>query len=276
MLTNKKQGWPLPPLFFRMLQFTRMSHTNNPIVIANWKMNPGTLTEAKTIAKATAAIVKKYPKVSVVVAAPHLYITELKKVVGKNPLHVGAQNCHFDVRGAYTGEHSATQLRDIGCSYVIIGHSERRKQGETDELIAKKVQAAITAKLYPVICVGEEARDTQGNFYTLIEKQIKVALAGLPKSRLKDVIIAYEPIWAIGTGATATASDVEEMQMFIKKILTKHFDRNVAKQVRVVYGGSVNAENAADLYIKGGVSGFLVGGASLKPVDFAKIVASVK
>ena len=187
---------------------------------------------------------------------------------------VGAQNCHVDVKGAYTGEHEATQLRDVGVDYVIIGHSERRKQGENNELIAKKVLAATVAKLHPVLCVGEEKRDSQGNFLSFIETQVTTALATLPKSRLKDVIIAYEPIWAIGTGATATVADVEEMQMFIKKVLTKTFDRTTARSVKIVYGGSVNADNARELFTGSGVDGFLVGGASLKQVDFAKIVSA--
>lgn len=239
-------------------------------------MNPVSMTEAKTLAKATVAIAKKNTGTTVVVAPPYLYITEVGKITGKGPLQLGAQNCHFDVKGAYTGEQSAAQLRDAHVSFVIIGHSERRKQGETNELVAKKVLAATVAKINPIICVGEDTRDAQGNFLSLIETQVTTALASLPKSRLKDVVIAYEPIWAIGTGKTATALDVEEMQMFIKKVLTKMYDRSIARGVRVVYGGSVNAENARELFTGGGVDGFLVGGASLKPVDFGKIVSATK
>lgn len=253
-----------------------MSHTKHPLVIANWKMNPATLVEAKTIAKATVAIAKKNTNATVVACVPHLYVLEVQKIAHKSPLHVGAQNCHVDVKGAYTGEHAAVQLKDAGANYVILGHSERRKLGEGNELIAKKVLAATVAKLHPILCVGEETRDTQGNFLTMIEAQVVSALSALPKSRLKDVIIAYEPIWAIGTGATATVADVEEMQMFIKKVLTKQFDRTIARNVRIVYGGSVNADNARELFVGSGVDGFLVGGASLKPVDFGKIVSAIK
>jgi triosephosphate isomerase (TIM) len=253
-----------------------MSQTKHPLVIANWKMNPATLTEAKSIVKATVVIAKKNPQVTVVACVPHLYLTEVKKSAGKGPLMVGAQNCHVDVKGAYTGEHAGAQIKDAGGSYVIVGHSERRKMGEGNDLIAKKVLAATVAKLHPILCVGEETRDTQGNFLTLIETQVVTALSVLPKSRLKDVVIAYEPIWAIGTGATATVLDVEEMQMFIKKVLTKQFDRTIARSVRIVYGGSVNADNAKELFAGSGVDGFLVGGASLKPVDFGKIVSATK
>ncbi|MBY0538422.1 triose-phosphate isomerase [Patescibacteria group bacterium] len=253
-----------------------MSQTKHPVVIANWKMNPATQNEAKTIAKATVAIAKKNTHATVVACVPHIYIAEVKKTTGQGPLLVGAQNCHVDVKGAYTGEHAAMQIKDAGGNYVIVGHSERRKMGEGNELIAKKMLAATVAKLSPILCVGEEVRDTQGNFLTMIETQVVTALSALPKSRLKDVIIAYEPIWAIGTGATATVADVEEMQMFIKKVLTKQFDRTIARHVRIVYGGSVNADNARELFTGSGVDGFLVGGASLKPVDFGKIVSATK
>lgn len=253
----------------------RMSHIKHPLVIANWKMNPVTLAEAKTILVGIKTAVKKFPQVIVVVAPPFLYITELKKLVAKSSLALGAQNTHTDVKGAYTGEHSVSQLQEAGVTYVIVGHSERRAMGETDELIASKVAAIIKGKLTAIVCVGEKSRDTQGNFYTLIENQIKVALCEVQKSRLKEVIIAYEPIWAIGTGATATVADVVEMQLFIKKVLTKLYDRTIARSVRVVYGGSVNAENAVELFAGTGVDGFLVGGASLKPVDFGKIVSAV-
>lgn len=238
-------------------------------------MNPVTLQEAKTIFTGIKNNSKKFLETTVVIAPPTLYITELKKLTTKTSLALGAQNTHFDVKGAYTGEHSIPQLVEAGVSYVIIGHSERRQQGETDELIGRKVMATLKGKCTAVVCVGEKTRDTQGNFYSLIEQQIKAAVGEVQKSRLKDVVIAYEPIWAIGTGATATVADVMEMQLFIKKILTKLFDRTGARNVRVIYGGSVNADNAKELFISGGINGFLVGGASLKPVDFGKIIQAV-
>ncbi|MES2749228.1 MAG: triose-phosphate isomerase [Patescibacteria group bacterium] len=252
-----------------------MSQLKRPLVIANWKMNPVTLQEAKTIFTGIKNNSKKFLETTVVIAPPTLYITELKKLTTKTSLALGAQNTHFDVKGAYTGEHSIPQLVEAGVSYIIIGHSERRQQGETDELISRKVMATLKGKCTAVVCVGEKTRDTQGNFYSLIEQQIKAAVGEVQKSRLKDVVIAYEPIWAIGTGATATVADVMEMQLFIKKILTKLFDRTGARNVRVIYGGSVNADNAKELFVSGGINGFLVGGASLKPVDFGKIIQAV-
>jgi triosephosphate isomerase len=246
-----------------------------PIVIANWKMNPVTLTEAKQIFNAVKTAVKKYPTTQIVVAAPHLYITELKKNVVKSSITLGAQNSHFDVKGAYTGEHSLQQLKDVGVTHVILGHSERRFMGETDEFVAKKIASTIKSGLIPILCVGEKERDIQGNFYLHIESQIKSSLSLLPKNKVRSVVIAYEPIWAIGTGKTATVADVQEMRLFIEKILTKHFDRPTAKNTAVIYGGSVNTENATELFKQTGVQGFLVGGASLKPDEFAKIIAAV-
>ncbi len=252
-----------------------MSQPKRPLVIANWKMNPVRTQEAKTIFSSIKTTSKKFNETTVVVAPPTLYISELKKLASKSHLILGAQNTHFDVKGAYTGEHSIAQLADAGVRYVIIGHSERRLMGESDELIGRKVLATLKGKLTAVVCVGEKTRDTQGNFYSLIEQQIKVAVGDVQKSRLKDVVIAYEPIWAIGTGATATVADVMEMQLFIKKILTKLFDRTATRNVRIIYGGSVNADNAKELYLGGGINGFLVGGASLKPADFGKIIQAV-
>jgi len=140
--------------------------------------------------------------------------------------------------------------------------------------VAKKVLAILKVRLTPVVCVGERERDEQGDFFSFIENQIELAFKDLPKTRFKDMIIAYEPIWAIGTGINATVEDVKEMQLFILKILTKHFGRSVASQVRIIYGGSVKADNAIKLYQSGGIDGFLVGGASLNPAEFSAIIAS--
>jgi triosephosphate isomerase len=249
-----------------------MSHTKNPLVIANWKMNPASSTEAKMIFTGIKTAAKKFVSVQVVVAPPLLYITELKKLQGTSAITLGAQTMHEAPLGAQTGEVSAPMLVAAGISHVILGHSERRALGETDVMVAKKTIAALKAKLVPVVCVGERERDISGNFFAVIEAQIKAALTGVPTTRFKDVVIAYEPIWAIGTGKTASVEDVCEMQLFIHKVLTKLFDRAAANRVRIVYGGSVNAENAPALYRGAAISGFLVGGASLKPADFTKII----
>lgn len=251
-----------------------MTHTTPPLVIANWKMNPATLDEAKVIFAGTKVAAKKFLHAQVVIAPPVLYLLELKKLLGKSSLSLGVQTAHEAPLGAYTGEIGIGMLSAARVSHVILGHSERRLLGETDEMIARKVPALLKANIVPVICVGERERDTHGNFYGVIEAQITKALGGVKASALKNIVIAYEPIWAIGTGKTAAVADVYEMQLFIEKILTKIFNRAAARKVAVIYGGSVNADNAKALFTEGGIAGFLVGGASLKPTEFTKIIAA--
>jgi triosephosphate isomerase len=177
--------------------------------------------------------------------------------------------------GAFTGEISALQLRDLKTEYVIIGHSERRAMGESDAQVQKKVLSALKSKLTPVVCVGERERDTQGDFFTLIENQIKSIGSVLSPSDIKKIVIAYEPIWAISTtknAHVATPADAKEMQLFVESTLTKLYDRPTARAVRVLYGGSVNPSNIDGFVAEGGMDGFLVGGASLKADDFMKII----
>lgn len=253
-----------------------MTKHHTPLVIGNWKMNPISLAETKQIITSLKTLLKKNQDVSVVVAPPVVYLREVKKILGKSALALGAQNVHASPMGAQTGEHSIPMLTEVGVGTVIVGHSERRALGETDAQIGEKVAALIKAKLTPVVCIGERERDAQGNFFLTIEAQIKAALANVAKARFKDVVIAYEPIWAIGTGATATAEDVNEMRLFIQKILTKQFDRASAAKIRIIYGGSVSATNAAELFSAGRINGFLVGGASVRPEEFAQIITCIK
>ena len=188
---------------------------------------------------------------------------------------LGAQNASPYAEGAHTGEQSVGQLKNAGATFVIIGHSERRAAGETDKNVAAKLQAVLAGKLTPIVCVGEQKRDRNGDFFKLVEGQIKSFAKDLTPAQLKKVVIAYEPIWAIGTGKTATADDVKEMQLFIEKVLTKLHDRKIAQSVRLLYGGSVKPHNAAELHEVGGMNGFLVGGASLKAKDFIAITNAV-
>lgn len=247
---------------------------NQPLIIGNWKMNPTSVIEAKAIALSVKNSSKKFLEAIIVVAPPALFTLEVKKVLGTAKINVGAQTMHEASVGAQTGEQSAGMLTAAGVSYIILGHSERRAQGESDDQVQRKAGAALKAKLTPIVCIGEKERDSQGNFLITIETQIVAIFKNIVAARFKDVVIAYEPIWAIGTGKTASVEDVLEMQLFIKKTLTKHFGKAAAVKVRVIYGGSVNAENAGPLYKVTGVSGFLVGGASLKPVEFTKIIAA--
>lgn len=243
-----------------------------PLIVGNWKMNPVTLGDAALLGAAIARIQKKAPEPYVAVAPPFPYLAEVGKKISKSTVALAAQDVYTQPLGPFTGEVSITQLKDLGVQYVIIGHSERRALGETDELIREKVQTVLRHQLVPIVCVGERERDEQGNFFTFVERQLRSLSEGLPETAIKKVVIAYEPIWAIGTGNNATADDVKEMQLFIEAALTKLYDRPTAKKVRLLYGGSVKGDNAAQLHTVGGMSGFLVGGASLKADDFAAIV----
>ncbi|HMO78010.1 MAG TPA: triose-phosphate isomerase [Candidatus Paceibacterota bacterium] len=244
-----------------------------PLVIGNWKLNPSTALEAKTL---YSDIKKRLPKekmAEVVIAPPFLFIPELSKL-GNDKMILGAQDAHFEERGAVTGEIGPGMLANYGVSYVIVGHSERRALGETDIQVNKKIKALLKRKLTPVVCVGERKRDVQGLFFNDVANQIKALAVGLTVVELTRVVIAYEPIWAIGTGETATVDNVKEMQIFIKSTLTKLYERKVADKVTLLYGGSVKASNAKELHQEGGMNGFLVGGASLLPAEFVEIIKS--
>jgi triosephosphate isomerase len=201
---------------------------------------------------------------------------EVGKKIAKSAVHLAAQDVYHQKLGPFTGEVSPAQLKDLGVEYVIIGHSERRADGETDAVVAKKVASALKHKLTPIVCVGETARDDSGEFFNVVEEQLRQLCADLTGQDIKKVVVAYEPIWAIGTGETATPQDVKEMQLFIISVLTKRYDRKVANSVRQLYGGSVKPHNAKELHEEGGMNGFLVGGASLKADDFTSIIKAVK
>lgn len=246
----------------------------HPLVIGNWKMNPQKESEAVVLAKAVATSAKKSAGVTVVIAPPTLFVSAVTKAVKKATLHLGVQQVHPGPVGAFTGMVSPAQCREFGVSYAIVGHSESRARGETDSMVNANVVMLLRQRMRPVICVGERVRDAQANFYAEIEAQITKALATVPVARYKEIVIAYEPIWAIGTGATATPADVLEMKLFIQKILTKIGGRSGASAVTILYGGSVNGDTAPQLYKESAVGGFLVGGASLKPLEFQKIISA--
>lgn len=248
-----------------------MKHTP-ALIVGNWKLNPGTLAEAVDLAKAVKKSMSKISEARITVAPPFLFIPEVAKVLSGSNIALAAQDAHFEERGACTGEVSPVLLAQFGVVQVIVGHSERRALGETDEQVNKKVHTLLKRRLTPIVCIGEKNRDSQGNFYNGIDAQIRAMTYGLTTAQLLKVVIAYEPIWAIGTGATATAEDVKEMQLFIVSVLTKLYDRKTAEKVVLIYGGSVKSGNASDLYLHSGMRGFLVGGASLQAADFAAIV----
>jgi triosephosphate isomerase (TIM) len=244
-----------------------------PLIIGNWKMNPSTLSASKALLADVRKLVRsKTLSVEVMVAPPFPFIAEVGRLSPSGRVGVVAQTMHPEPLGAFTGEVSAPMLKSLGVLGVIVGHSERRAMGMTDAVVNKILLAALKAQLVPILCVGETVRDTRGDFYDVIESQLRAALAEVPKTKLKDVVIAYEPIWAIGTGNTATPDDVLEMKLFIQKTLINLYDRSVVPKVRILYGGSVNAKNVEALMMTAQPDGFLVGGASLKPEDFYTII----
>lgn len=246
------------------------------VIAGNWKMN-------KTPAEATALIEAIKPLVKdaacdVVVGVPFIDIPAALEATKGSNIGVAAQNCYWEKSGAFTGEIAADMLRELGVKYVILGHSERRTYfGDTDATVAKRVRGAIDAGLTAILCVGEylEQRE-QGITAEIVAMQTKIALEGVSEDELKQVIIAYEPVWAIGTGKTATAEQANEVCAQIREVLTDLYNAEAAKGVTIQYGGSMNAGNAAELLAMSDVDGGLIGGASLKAEDFATIVAAAK
>ncbi len=254
-----------------------MKTGTRPLVIGNWKMNPLSPTLSAKLATELKKRLSSCTDVDVVVAPPCIFLGDVARTRNSSKAYMlGAQNVHYAKLGSFTGETSIPMLGGYGVSHIILGHSERRALGETDTLINEKLIAVIKAGLTGVVCVGEKKRDQGGHYLSHIEDQVRKALAKISRGKLEQVVIAYEPIWAIGTGDNATSADVHEMKLFIEKILSDMYGRNYAQKVRIIYGGSVNGKNAQELFEGGTVDGFLVGGASLHADEFAMIVKATK
>jgi triosephosphate isomerase (TIM) len=214
----------------------------------------------------------------VAVAPPFTALAAVKQATGGSAIELFAQNCHFEKQGAFTGEVSPAMLKDAGCDGVILGHSERRQYfGETDELVAKKLRAALAEALHPIVCVGEtlQERDS-GRTWEVVSRQVRGALSGLDATALQRITLAYEPVWAIGTGRNATSAQAQEVHAQIRGLLRELGGQAAANVIRIQYGGSVKPDNAAELLSQPDVDGALVGGASLKAADFSGIVAAAK
>lgn len=247
-----------------------MAKKRQLLIVGNWKTNPGTLKEAK---KLFLNIQKGLPQNSgVMIAPPSPFISDLYQIAFGHKIKLAAQDVSSEVGGAFTGEVSLPMLKSAGAAAVIVGHSERRARGEKDEDVNKKVTAVIKYRATAIVCVGEKSRDGHGNFFGVVEAQLKAALKGIKAADLKHIVVAYEPVWAIGTGNNATPEDAHEMKLFIRKVLADNFTRQSADKVPILYGGSVTPQNTADLTERGGVDGFLVGKASLKAREFLSIV----
>ena len=242
------------------------------IIAGNWKMNK-TKAETDALIKALAPLVKD-AECEVVVCVPFTDLATAKKALRGTKIKLGAQNVHWAEKGAFTGEISAQMLVEQKVDYVIIGHSERRQYfGETDETVNKRVKAALGAGLKTIICVGETLEEREsGKTNDVLRTQIQGAFEGIEKSDLKRIVVAYEPVWAIGTGKTATAEDANSTIAYIRKTLRKLYDRTAARAMRIQYGGSMNPKNASELMAMPEIDGGLIGGASLKAEDFAAVV----
>ncbi|MGE5842853.1 MAG: triose-phosphate isomerase [Deltaproteobacteria bacterium] len=249
--------------------------SRTPLIAGNWKMNL-TLAEAVHLVKALVEGIKGLDGVEVLVAPPFTALLRVKEAIGSAPILLAGQNMHWEAQGAFTGEVSAAMLTDAGCTHVILGHSERRALfAETDELIDQKAAAAVKTGLIPIVCIGETLEEREkGLTFQIIERQLSLSLNSFREGRKLSptAILAYEPVWAIGTGRTATPDQAQEVHLFIRQWLKALFGEETARAVRVLYGGSVKPDNARDLMTKPDIDGALVGGASLKAGSFLPIV----
>lgn len=247
-----------------------------PIIAGNWKMN-NTMKESKELISNLKPLLID-TECEIVVCVPFTNIATVKNLIKGTKIQLGAQNVHFAENGAYTGEISADMLKELKVKYVIIGHSERREYfGETNETVNKKISTCLAKRLKPIVCVGETLDERQeGLTEEVLNKQITEGLKGFKSKDFDKIIIAYEPIWAIGTGKTATSQDANTTIKYIREVLKKNFSSKIAEKVRIQYGGSMKPQNASELMAMPEIDGGLIGGASLKAEDFAKVIEAAK
>ncbi len=247
--------------------------SRKPLIAGNWKMHK-TCPEAVETARALAGMTTDVEGADIMIAPPFPALAPVAEALAGSRIGLGAQNLHWEKQGAYTGEVSADMLVSAGCSYVIIGHSERRHVfGETDEAVNKKTRAALAAQLTPVLCVGEtESERDAGKTFSILDKQVQKGLDNVNLDAASPLIVAYEPVWAIGTGRTATADQAEEAHAHIRQLLAQQLGRKRADTVRILYGGSVKPENIAELMARDDIDGALVGGASLDADTFSRLI----
>lgn len=244
-----------------------------PMIVGNWKMN-NTIAESIRLVTELKELVSEVEDIDIVVAPSFVALTSVAIAIQDTNIQLGAQNAFWEESGPYTGEVSAVMLKDVGCQYVILGHSERRQYfKETDEIVNKKVLSAIDAGLIPIMCIGETLEEREKNrAFSVVETQLKRGIQDIHSDQAENIVIAYEPVWAIGTGRTATPEQAEEIHFHIRKILSKLYGNSIANNIRILYGGSVKPENISELMAKPNIDGALVGGASLDSQSFAHIV----
>jgi len=248
-----------------------------PLVAGNWKMYK-TPSEAIVLAEAVVKELSVQDEIDIVLCPPFIALGVVGQVIAGSGIGLGAQDLHWEKEGAYTGEVSAEMLRDIGCRYVVVGHSERRQYfAETDESVNRKSSAALASGLTPIVCVGETLTQREaGRANSVVAAQLEGALLGLYAEQVRASVLAYQPVWAIGTGRTATPSQAEEMHANVRRIVGSLFGADIAQAVRILYGGSVKPENAGELLHRSEIDGALVGGASLQADSFASIVRAAR
>lgn len=248
-----------------------------PVIAGNWKLH-NSIAESVNLVEGLKAAAKEHPEREVIVAPVFTALTAVADSLKDTSIQLSAQNCYFENQGAFTGEVSAPLLKDAGCTHVILGHSERRQIfGEGNELINAKVKAALAANLKVILCIGETLEEREsGSMYDILTTQVADGLAGITAEQMADIIIAYEPVWAIGTGVTATTDQAEEAHSFVRGLIAGQFDKPVSEAIRILYGGSVKPGNVDELLAQQNVDGALVGGASLKAEDFCRIIGFVQ
>ena len=244
-----------------------------PFIAGNWKMNK-TVGEALDLVRRLKAALSGVKGVEVAVAPPFTALFAVRKELEGSPILLAAQNLYWEEKGAFTGEVSPSMIKEVGCSYVIIGHSERRQLfGETDETVNRRIKAALAQGLKIIFCIGETLKEREeGKTFPEIERQVEGGLKGMGDKEMRNMVVAYEPVWAIGTGKTATPEQAEEVHRFIREKLGKFYPQEITEEVRIQYGGSVTPENVKGLMNQPNIDGALVGGASLKAESFSKIV----
>jgi triosephosphate isomerase len=244
------------------------------LVVGNWKCNPSSLPEAVRNFKALSKGVKKswLKKTEVAICPPFVFLPEIFK--SKSGFAAGAQDCFWEKEGAFTGEVSASMIKSLKCKYVILGHSERRTLfSETNETVNKKVKAVLSSGLVPILCVGETSQQREkGETKDVLEKMLKEGMKGIKRAQAAKIVLAYEPVWAIGTGKACPVQEAQSMGLLLRRVISKIYGKKASLKIMVLYGGSVSKENAREYVKEAGFSGLLAGGASLKPVEFAKIV----
>jgi triosephosphate isomerase len=248
-----------------------------PVIAGNWKMNKN-IVESVSLVKELKDFVRGIKGVDIVVCPPFTSLWVIKEIINGTNIHLGAQNMHWESKGAFTGETSPSMLKDVGSEYVILGHSERRQYfRETSIEVAKKTQAALSANLIPIVCVGENLKEREsGETKAIIEQEIKALFSKIDSTLAGRIIVAYEPIWAIGTGRSSSSQDANTIIKFIRELFSSEYGNKIAERIRILYGGSVNYQNISEFMNESDIDGALVGGASLHALSFSQIVKATE